>query len=272
MGDSLYSARGVCVSVRGRALLTDVDLDLRPGTVTVLVGPNGAGKSTLLKAMTGETRLAGGSVTLDGQPVHAMDPRALARRRAVLPQSVEVAFPFTVAEVVGVGLMGVAAPQEAAKIEHLLGLVDLPGFSGRRYDSLSGGERQRVQLARVLAQLDCARWAGGEAAARPAFLFLDEPTASLDLGHQLGVLKLARAHAQAGGGVLAVLHDLNLAAMVADRLVVLARGRLVAEGTVAEVLTDDVLERAFGVRAQVGAVPTGPFVLPQSILAEGLRP
>lgn len=272
MRDSLLSARGVSVAIRGKRLVRDVDLDVAPGTVTILVGPNGAGKSTLLKALTGEMRLAAGRVTLDGADIHAMPPRDLAFRRAVLPQAAEVAFPFTVEEVIGVGLIGAQAPDRADHVARLLQRVDLPGFGGRRYDSLSGGERQRVQLARVLAQIDCARRAYPDGAAPPAFLFLDEPTSSLDLGHQLTVLGLARAHARQGGGVLAVLHDLNLAAMVADRMVVLAGGRVVAEGAPGAVLTDDVLARAFGVRVRVGAVPAGPFVLPQSIGAEGLRP
>lgn len=270
MTGTIYSARGVSVEVKGRRLVSDVDLDVVPGTVTVLVGPNGAGKSTLLKAMTGELRPTSGTVTLAGEEVHRMDPRRLARRRAVLPQAAEVAFPFTVAEVVGVGLMGTAGAQDSARIARLLARVDLEGFAGRRYDSLSGGERQRVQLARVLAQLECGRRAGAEGQDEPSFLFLDEPTSSLDLGHQLGVLTVARAHAAAGGGVLAVLHDLNLAAMIADRMVVLARGQRVAEGPVDEVLTDDVLARAFGVKVRVGAVPRGPFILPQSILGAGL--
>lgn len=257
----MYEAEEVRVAAGGRMLLDGVSLALHPGAVTVLVGPNGAGKSTLLKALSGEHRLAGGTVRLDGADIRALPPAELARRRAVLPQTVEVAFAFSVAEVVAVGLMGASlgGVEGAARISRLLQQVDLPGFADRRYDSLSGGERQRVQLARVLAQLECGL------ADKPSYLFLDEPTASLDLAHQLTVLRLARAHADAGGGVLAVLHDLNLAAMVADRMVVLAHGGIVAEGPVAEVLTDAVLHRAFGVRVQVGVAPPGPFVLPQNI-------
>ncbi|WP_454915710.1 heme ABC transporter ATP-binding protein [Xanthobacter sediminis] len=253
----MYEAKAVRVAAGGRMLLDGVDLALRPGAVTVLAGPNGAGKSTLLKALSGEHRLAGGVVRLDGTDIRALPPAALARRRAVLPQAAEVAFAFSVAEVVAVGLMGGA--DGAARIARLLQQVDLPGFAERRYDSLSGGERQRVQLARVLAQLECGM------ADTPSYLFLDEPTASLDLAHQLTVLRLARAHADAGGGVLAVLHDLNLAAMVADHMVVLAHGGIVAEGPVGAVLTDAVLHRAFGVRVKVGVAPPGPFVLPQNI-------
>lgn len=253
----IYRGAGVKVVAGGRMLLDSVDLSIPAGAVTVLVGPNGAGKSTLLKALSGEQRLACGQVTLDGVDIHRMAPLDLARRRAVLPQAAEVAFAFSVGEVISVGLMGGAGG--TARIARLLQQVDLPGFAERRYDSLSGGERQRVQLARVLAQLECGTGAG------PSYLFLDEPTASLDLAHQLVVLRLARAHADAGGGVLAVLHDLNLAAMVADRMVVLAHGGVVAEGTAADVLTDGVLRQAFGVCVRVGVAPPGPFVLPQNI-------
>lgn len=258
---SAYEARDVRVAAGGRVLLDGVSLVLRPGEVTVLVGPNGAGKSTLLKALSGEHRLSGGRVLLDGADLSALPPAALARRRAVLPQAVEVAFAFSVAEVISVGLMGVPAggSEAEARIARLLRQVDLPGFAGRRYDSLSGGERQRVQLARVLAQLEC-----GEEG-RPSYLFLDEPTASLDLAHQLTVLRLARAHADKGGGVLAVLHDLNLAAMVADEIVVLAQGRIRAAGPAGEVIREEVLEAAFGVRVRVGIMPPGPFVLPQNV-------
>lgn len=176
----------------------------------------------------------------------------------MLPQAAEVAFPFTAGEVIAAGLM---APdgRDGARIARLLGEVDLSGFAQRRYDSLSGGERQRVQLARILAQLELTRTDA------PSYLFLDEPTASLDLAHQLTVLRLARAHADKGGGVLAVLHDLNLAAMVADEIVVLAQGRIRAAGPAGEVIREEVLEAAFGVRVRVGIVPPGPFVLPQNV-------
>ncbi|MGE4371710.1 MAG: heme ABC transporter ATP-binding protein [Xanthobacter sp.] len=254
----MYEGNDIRVVVNGRTLLDGVDLQVKAGKVTVLVGPNGAGKSTLMKALSGEQHIVGGQVKLDGESIHALSPLEMARRRAVLPQSVEVAFAFTVAEVVSVGLMSTGA-REQGRVARLLAAVDLPGFAGRRYDSLSGGERQRVQLARVLAQLECGH------ADKASYLFLDEPTASLDLAHQLVVLRLARAHADNGGGVLAVLHDLNLAAMVADRIVVLAGGRIVAHGPVDEVICDQVIEEAFGVSVRVGVPPAGPYVLPQNI-------
>jgi iron complex transport system ATP-binding protein len=127
------------------------------------------------------------------------------------------------------------------------------------YDTLSGGERQRVQLARVLAQL----WANGG----QGYLLLDEPTASLDLPHQLATLRIARDHAKAGGGVLAVLHDLNLAVMAADEIVAMRGGRVIARGAPAEVVTDDLIHALYGVKVRIGAVPQGPFLLPQSIFS-----
>lgn len=257
-GDPTYAMADIVLERGGRRLLDGVSLALHPGTVTVVIGPNGAGKSTLLKVLAGELRAARGRVTLEGRDIAALPPALLARRRAVLAQSTEVAFPFTVAEVVGIGLMGAGAGVEA-RIEQALARVDLAGFASRRIEQLSGGERQRVHLARVLAQLG----ASGEG---PGFLLLDEPTSSLDLSHQLLVLEVARRHARAGGGVLAILHDLNLAAMAADVLVVVEKGRIVAAGPPASVLTDDLLRTIFGVAARMNAVPEGPFLLPQSVL------
>ncbi|WP_127091971.1 heme ABC transporter ATP-binding protein [Aquabacter cavernae] len=255
----MYEMRNVTVERSGRKLLSDVGLALQPGRVTVVVGPNGAGKSTLLKVLAGEMRADAGEVMLDGRPLSGFSPRALAQRRAVLAQHTEVAFAFSVAEVVSLGLSGASAAQTTRRVEELLTAVDLPGFAARRYESLSGGERQRVHLARILAQL---RTGGSEA---PGFMLLDEPTASLDLAHQLLVLQVARAHVATGGAVLAVLHDLNLAAMSADHLVMMKEGRVLASGPPAEVMTSALLLDAFGVPARVNAVPAGPFVLPQSV-------
>lgn len=256
-GARTYEMADIVLERGGRRLLDGVSLALTPGTVTVVIGPNGAGKSTLLKVLAGELRPARGRVTLEGRDIAAVPPALLARRRAVLAQSTEVAFPFTVAEVVGIGLMGAGVGAEP-RIAAALARVDLSGFAARRIEQLSGGERQRVHLARVLAQLDAGREG-------PGFLLLDEPTSSLDLSHQLLVLDVARRHAEAGGGVLAILHDLNLAAMAADVLVVVEKGRIVAAGPPGDVLTDHLLRTVFGVAARMNAVPAGPFLLPQSV-------
>jgi iron complex transport system ATP-binding protein len=251
----MYAARSVGLKLRNRAILTGVDLALTPGKIVAIVGPNGAGKSSLLKLVAGERRPTYGEVVLDGRPLTQWAPAALARRRAVLPQSVTLAFPFMVEEVVALGLPAdLARSKLAACVDRALNAVDMTGFVACRYDELSGGERQRVQLARVLAQA----WMG-----EGAYLLLDEPTTNLDLGHQLLTLHLARAHAEAGGGVLIVLHDLNLAAMAADEIVALKGGVRIASGPPAAVMTDDLIAALYGVAAQVGRVPSGPFLLPQ---------
>ncbi len=253
----MYETRAVRVVLGGRAILDGVDLALEPGKVTVVVGPNGAGKSTLLKVLAGERQPSSGEVRLDGIPLEKLAPVALARRRAVLPQSVHVAFVFTVAEIVTLGLpAGLERLLASALVARALRAVDLDGFEARLYDQLSGGERQRVQFARVLAQL----WA----APAPGYLLLDEPTLSLDLAHQLLTLRIARDYASEGGGVLAVLHDINLSAMAADEIVALKDGRVVAAGAPGDVVTDELIATLYGVSARVRGVPEGPFLLPQT--------
>lgn len=253
----MYRASGIRVRVRGREIVAGINLMLQPGKVTALVGPNGAGKSTLLKVMSGDLTCFGGSVSLNGVPLKQIPPRELAARRAVLPQSTHVAFPFSVAEIVALGLPPRTAKAEmVALVARALHEVDLPDFAPRIFNQLSGGEQQRAQLARVLAQT----YAG-----KGCYLLLDEPTASLDLSHQLLTLKLARAHADNGGGVLMVLHDLNLAAIAADEIVALKDGVAVARGTPHEVITDTLIETLYGIPAKVRGVPDGPFILPQMI-------
>jgi iron complex transport system ATP-binding protein len=219
----MYEAAGISFTIAGRRLLDAVGLRLSPGRIVGLIGPNGAGKSTLLKIMAGELCASAGSVRLFGRDLRDYAPAELARLRSVLAQSVTIAFPFDVDEVVRLGLPGhlprARADQLVGKALDAVGLV---AEAGRQCPSLSGGEQQRVHLARVLAQL----WAASDDG-RARYLLLDEPTASLDLSHQLLVMRVARAHAEAGGGVLAVMHDLNLAAMAADELVALHRGRVV---------------------------------------------
>jgi iron complex transport system ATP-binding protein len=256
----MYDAENIRVKAGRKTILDDASLSLSPGKVIAVVGPNGAGKSTLLKVLAGERRYDGGSVMLDGTPLAKWDAAALAKRRAVLPQSVVVAFPFLAAEIVALGLPQYFPRREGAALaERALREVDMLPARDQVYDTLSGGERQRVQLARVLAQL----WANGG----QGYLLLDEPTASLDLPHQLATLRIARDHAKAGGGVLAVLHDLNLAVMAADEIVAMRGGRVIARGAPAEVVTDDLIHALYGVKVRIGAVPQGPFLLPQSIFS-----
>ena len=239
----MIGARGIVVRAGGRLLLDDVSLELRPGEVLAVVGPNGAGKSTLLRVLAGDLRPAGGEVAMEGRALHAWQPRDVARRRAVVPQHAALAFPMAAAEVVALGrLPWHATPamrQDGAAVTRALDAVGLAQFAGRPYATLSGGERQRVGVARALAQLD--------GAAPPAALLLDEPTASLDAGQRAGLLRLLRRLAGDGLAVLAVLHDLNEAAFVVDRVAMLAGGRLVAIGPARQVLRPALLEEVYGV-------------------------
>ncbi|MFD2237465.1 heme ABC transporter ATP-binding protein [Aureimonas populi] len=248
------------VSYRGHAALEPTRLAIAAGTLTVIVGPNGAGKSTLLRVMTGELAPTSGRVLIDGMDIARMPAAALARRRAVLPQSSALSFPFTVAEVVRIGFEASGRSSQASDILAALARVDLAGYSDRFYGELSGGEQQRVHLARVLCQIG-EPMRGGE----PRFLFLDEPVSSLDIRHQIAVLSIARDFAARGGGVVAVLHDLNLAAGFADRMIVLSQGGVLADGAPREIVTDDLIAGAFRLRLPVGALPPAgmPFILPQ---------
>jgi iron complex transport system ATP-binding protein len=262
----MIEADGIHVRAGRREILIDVSFAARAGELVVIAGPNGAGKSTLVKVVSGELPPVAGYVHLNGIAVRGASAAALARHRAVLPQATTLSFPFTVHEVVRLGLLAGVAGVDAADAKTLpqraLERVDLEGFAGRYFQQLSGGEQQRVHLARVLCQV----WAP-VCDGQPRFLILDEPTASLDIRHQLSILALARAYARAGGGVVAVLHDLNVAAMFADRLVVLDHGRVAAEGTPRDVLTDALLDQVFGLPVRVGAAPGEgvPFILPQSV-------
>jgi iron complex transport system ATP-binding protein len=261
---TMIEARDISVSIGGKRILAGVDFEARPGELTAIVGPNGSGKTTFLKAVCGDLP-ADGTIRLNGRHLRDLKPWQAAGLRAVLPQSTSLSFPFTVREIVRLGIVngrtGALAGEEDLLPERALGKVDLDGFAGRFYQELSGGEQQRVQLARVLCQV----WApvlDGE----PRWLLLDEPVSSLDIKHQLVIMNIAREFAGRGGGVVAILHDLNLASMYADRVSVMARGRVAASGTPADIFTDDLIERVFECRLKVGALPPGggPFVLPQT--------
>lgn len=243
-----------------KTILDGIDLTAHPGEVTAIVGPNGSGKTTLLRVLTGEDR-AQGTVTLNGIPVTPSNAPRLAAMRGVLPQASRIAFPFKVAEVVRIGLHSGPHGRDSAIADRALAAVDLSGFADRFYQELSGGEQQRVQLARVLAQVWQPSYHAG-----PCWLFLDEPVASLDIGHQLGIMQLARDYAQRGGGVVTVMHDLNLTAMFADRIAVMKSGRITAHGTPDQVLTDAVLSDAYACRLRTSTPPPAPmrYVLPQS--------
>ena len=241
-------ARDLSVARSGVPILHRVSLDLAPGRLVAVIGPNGAGKSTLLHAMANG---AGGAVTLDGVPLERVPGRVLARRRAVLPQATALAFPFSVLDVVLLGRAPHARAstraQDLAAADAALRATRAHHLAHRRYPTLSGGERQRVQLARALAQIAPGR--GDDAP--PAYLLLDEPTNNLDLAHQHGVLDTARRYCDAGNGVLAILHDPNLASQYADTVAVVTDGHLHRTGTPEDIITPAIMTAVFGVTADV---------------------
>lgn len=237
----------VSVAVGGTELLRQVSFSLGVGEVMAVVGPNGAGKTTMLRAVVGELPVSGGALTLCGRPHHHWRLQERARRLAVLPQASTLNFPFTVAEVVALGRSphstGRAVDEEI--IRAALAALDIGHLRDRLYPQLSGGEKQRTQLARVMVQI----WRAEDIGER--LLVLDEPTASLDLGHQQQLMQRVRAFASDGAAVLMVLHDLNLALRFADRLLALHQGAVAAEGPCAEVLTTDLLQRLYGARVEL---------------------
>ncbi|MBI3522696.1 MAG: ABC transporter ATP-binding protein [Chloroflexi bacterium] len=229
-------ARGISVRYGTRDVLDDVTLSLDAGEAVAIVGPNGAGKSTLLRCLSGVLTPTRGGVTLDGRALSGYRPGAAARVIAVVPQVADVFFPFTVREVVALGrtpwlgTLGRASPADDRIVDDALARCDLLPLEDQRLDRVSGGERQRALLAMAVAQ-------------RPRALLLDEPTTHLDPAHQRATLSFARDSAlRQGLLVVAILHDLNLAAAFATRTVILSRGRVVSDGR----MTEETLRSVFG--------------------------
>lgn len=259
----MLEATGIRVSYGTTEALRGVDFAAEPGRLTAIVGPNGSGKSSLLAAITG-TVAHEGRVTLNGTDTARAKPWELAAQRAVLPQSAQLAFPFTVLEVVRIGQQAGTAGADPGVPMQALARVGLAHYAERSFDQLSGGEAQRVMLARVLAQV----WQPVQDG-QPRWLLLDEPVSSLDIAHQLQVMDIARDFARQGGGVVAVMHDLNLTALYADTVTILSEGRVLDHGTPARVMTDDTLSHAYGCALRVSAPPPAdiPFILPHAATA-----
>ncbi len=242
---------GVTVEVRGRAILGDVTLTLEHGERVALIGPNGAGKSTLLRVLAGTLKPSVGRVQLDGVPLGTLERSEIARRLAVVPQQTAFPFAMRVEEVVGLGrlpheatLRG-ATPGDRAAVAAAIERVGLGHLMGRDARELSLGERQLVLLALAVAQ-------------EAPILLLDEPTVHLDLRHQVEAMELLRdLNERDGTTLVAVLHDLGLAAHFFPRLVIIAHGRILADGPPAEVLTDEVIREVFGVEPALVRLAAG---------------
>ncbi len=241
----------VRVLLGGRSVLDGVSTIFRRGEVTAVIGPNGAGKSTLMSCLTGLRRPDSGKASLDGRVIVDLPHRERARRIGVLPQTPEIAWAVDVETLIGLGRIpyqgafggGLGADDHAA-VEHAMASTGVTEFRYRVATTLSGGERSRALLARALA---------GE----PDWLLADEPLAGLDPGHQFDACDLFRRIAAEGRGVVVTLHDLTLAARLADRIVVLAEGRVAADAAPSDALTADLLARVYGVEATVLSAPDG---------------
>jgi iron complex transport system ATP-binding protein len=235
-------------------LISDFSAKFEPGRLHLLIGPNGAGKSTLIKVLARLHRPQHGSVTYEGVDVSTAKELDLAKRRAVLSQAVEVAFPLSVREVVMMGRYphfgGRPGDVDEQIVNEVMPFFDIEELEERDYQTLSGGERQRVNFARVLAQV----WRPSAGLCR--YLFLDEPLTFLDIRHQIEFMKKVQAFSRAVDVVaVGVVHDLNLAARFAERLVLLNEGRVIAAGGADAVLTADNIRSVFGVEPTFVATP-----------------
>lgn len=255
------TAQQLRYTLGSRRIIHDVSMTLTSGELVAIIGPNGAGKSTLLRLLTGYLSPDCGECRLLDRPLELWEALQLAKVRAVMRQHSNLAFPFSVEEVIAMGRAPHGKRDLQAVLQQVMQQTDCLSLAARDYRQLSGGEQQRVQLARVLAQL----WQPEPA---PRWLFLDEPTSALDLYHQQHTLRLLRSLTrQQPLAVCCVLHDLNLAALYADRILLMHQGCLVASGTPAEVLQTEILTRWY--QADLAVMPHPETAdLPQVFLCQ----
>ncbi|MEE4299525.1 MAG: heme ABC transporter ATP-binding protein [Pseudomonadales bacterium] len=242
-------AERIDVRVGDARLLGDVSVEIAPGELVVVLGPNGAGKSTLLSALAGDRSPDGGIVRLGETPLDDIAPERQAELRAVVAAPPQLAFDFTVADVVAMGWLHGERHGPDAHAHALVDILDaceLADLADRVFMTLSSGERQRAQFARGLMQI----WRPPQDTS-PRWLLLDEPTANLDIAHAIGLLEALRGQATRGIGVLAIVHDLDLGARFADRIVLLEAGRIAAAGRPEEVMTSETLSRVYGTPVHV---------------------
>jgi iron complex transport system ATP-binding protein len=254
MNEVILQADNVRVRIGAAEIVRDATLALRRGEFAVLLGPNGAGKTTLMRALAGLLP-AEGTITIEGQSLAALPAQARARRIAYLPQGNVFHWPMPVEDIVRLGRyphddqFSAPAADDLAAVKRAMAATAIEALAGRSVTSLSGGERARVALARALAT-------------EATILLADEPTVSLDARHQLIVMQLLRGAAHAGGAVLAVVHDLALAARFADTVLVMADGRLVAQAPPAEALSDAIMADVFRISAYRASYHEEAVILP----------
>ncbi len=239
----------------GEVLVDSINMELKSGEVVGVLGPNGAGKTTLLKMLSGELAPTSGEVRIAGERLPELAHAERALHVAVLPQAGTLTFPYPVIDIVLLGRLPHRHRSSARTDRRIafrcLEQVEAEHLAERSYPTLSGGEKQRVQLARILAQLESAHTEN----LSEKYLLLDEPTSALDLSHQHQVLESARSMASRGAGVLAILHDLNLASQYTDRLLVLHGGKAAAEGPAGVILEPVMIQRVYGVEAVINNHP-----------------
>jgi iron complex transport system ATP-binding protein len=252
MSGPVLEIAGLSVALGRRDVLADVSLAVKAREFVAVTGPNGSGKTTLLRAIDGLVD-GRGRIAIDGTPLAEIPLNRRARSIAYLPQGNVVHWPLPAEEIVALGRLpqtrGAGLSEaDLSAVRDAMARTRTLEFAGRAVTTLSGGERARIAIARVMAT-------------GAPLILADEPTAALDLQHQLAVLDLLRRHAEAGGAVVAVLHDLSLAARHADRVVVLDRGRVVADGPPRTVLTPERLAETFGVAADVIEIGGAPWIV-----------
>jgi ferric hydroxamate transport system ATP-binding protein len=259
-GVPLFALEGATFAAAGRTLLAPLTLTIPAGQVVGLIGHNGSGKSTLVKLLARQQAPSGGRIALAGRPLGAWGDRAFARKVAYLPQAPPAVPGMTARELVALGrypwhgALGRITARDRAAVERAMAATGIEPLADRLVDTLSGGERQRVWLAMLVAQ-------------EPDCLLLDEPTSALDVAHGVEVLALVRRLAHAGGlGVVLVLHDVNMAARVCDRILALHTGRLVADGPPAGLMTPETLQAVYGIA--MGVMPHPDTGRPLGFLRE----
>ncbi|MEM7304666.1 MAG: heme ABC transporter ATP-binding protein [Pseudomonadota bacterium] len=249
-------AENISYQVSGISLLSDVSVNMQMGELSVILGPNGAGKSTLIKNLSGEYKCTEGEVFVDKIALNEWNNALLASRRSVVTQFNSVNFPFSVSEIVMMGLLHSANEsdydQQITQVEKIMDELDVLDLQQRQYSTLSGGEQQRVAIARALVQV---MHAANED--QSCYLLLDEPTASLDLKHQHALMKLLRRKASENFCVVAILHDINLAIQYADSVTLLKDGKVIVSGDPREIITSEIMENVFSIRGQMETLVDG---------------